>query len=205
MPPPLFSQKSPQTIENKGRGYEKERQESSRAGKRMKRRGLRLVTGDSKKFTVFSCKLLVSEGKRRGEDWLTAEFAENAEGTGDKALRHRGHRAGLIGSRDGDDGRGGSGRGRRRVGFFATFTAHDSRRGTRGQLVEGTDWVQVAGFFSLERVAGRAEETIKSKSAREKEPTPSSNQAVYLPPCASVAEGPYTAVSRTRRANRSAL
>ena len=33
MPPPVFLQKSPQTIENKGRGYEKETQESSRAGK----------------------------------------------------------------------------------------------------------------------------------------------------------------------------
>ncbi len=39
-PPPVFLQKSPQTIENKGRGCEKERQESSRAGKRMKRRDL---------------------------------------------------------------------------------------------------------------------------------------------------------------------
>src|SRR5579864_6507822 len=34
MPPPVFSQKRPQTIENKGRGCEKERQESLRAGKR---------------------------------------------------------------------------------------------------------------------------------------------------------------------------
>ena len=34
MPPPVFSQKSPQTIENKGRGYEKEMQESLGAGKR---------------------------------------------------------------------------------------------------------------------------------------------------------------------------
>jgi len=37
---PVFSQKSPQTIENKGRGHEKERQESLRAGKSMKTKGL---------------------------------------------------------------------------------------------------------------------------------------------------------------------
>jgi len=47
MPPPVFSQKRLQPIENKGRGHEKERQESSRGGKRMKRRDLWLVTGDS--------------------------------------------------------------------------------------------------------------------------------------------------------------
>jgi hypothetical protein len=40
MPPPVFLQKSPQTIENKGRGHEKERQESLRAGKSMKTKGL---------------------------------------------------------------------------------------------------------------------------------------------------------------------
>ena len=40
MPPPVFSQKSPQTIENKERGHEKERQESLRAGKSMKTKGL---------------------------------------------------------------------------------------------------------------------------------------------------------------------
>jgi len=79
--------------------------------------------------------------------------------------RHRGHRGGLDESwdrnltADGAGGRGGSGRGRRRVGFFARFTAYDSRRGTRGQLVGGTDWVQVAGIFSLESTAGRAQET----------------------------------------------
>ena len=37
-----------------------------------------------REFTVFGCKLLVSEGKRRGEDRLTAEFTECAEGTGER-------------------------------------------------------------------------------------------------------------------------
>src|SRR5579864_6332501 len=45
----------------------------------------------------------------------------------------------------GDGAWGGSGRGRRRAGFFATFTAHDSRRGTRGQLDGVTVEVQLAG------------------------------------------------------------
>ena len=77
----------------------------------------------------------------------------DAEGTpserDDLPQRHRGHRAGLIdngdrnGAADGNGTRGGNGRGRRRVGFFATFTADDSRRGTRGQLVEGTVEVQL--------------------------------------------------------------
>jgi hypothetical protein len=63
--------------------------------------------------------------------------------------RHRGHRAGLIesgdgdGAADGDGGRSGSGRGRGIGGCGATFTAHDSRRGTRGQLVEVTVEVQL--------------------------------------------------------------
>jgi hypothetical protein len=143
----VFLQKSPQTIENKGRGREKELQESLRARKRMNRRDLRLVTRD--RFTVLSCKLLVSEGEGQGEDWLTAEFREGAEGTGDKALRHRGHRAGLDDGRDrkgaaeGESGWSGSGRGSGLGGCGATFTAHDSRRGTRGQLVEGTVEVQL--------------------------------------------------------------
>src|SRR5579859_3250594 len=114
----------------------------------MKRRDLWLVTRKSLQFLVVSCWFRRGEGL--GEDKPTAEFTEGAEGTVDKALRHR---AGLIDSRyrngpaDGEGARGGSGRGRRRVAFFATFTTHDSRRGTRGQLVEGTDWVQVAGIF----------------------------------------------------------
>ena len=109
----------------------------------MKRRDLWLVTGDLWRFTVLSCKLLVSEGEGRGEDWIAAEFAER---TGDKVLRHR---AGLDESRDGkgeadgDGGRSGSGRGRGLGGCGATFTAHDSRRSTRGQPVEGTVEVQV--------------------------------------------------------------
>src|SRR5579859_4634165 len=44
----------------------------------------------------------------------------------------------------GDGAWGGSGRGRRRAGFFATFTAHDSRRGARGQLYGVTVEVQLA-------------------------------------------------------------
>jgi len=108
-------------------------------------RELRFATSDRSRFTVLSCKLLVSEGERRGEDRLTAEITECAEGTGDKAPRHRGHGAGLEESRDrkgaadGDGGRGGRGRG----GWDATFTAHDSRWGWRGQLVEGTVEVQL--------------------------------------------------------------
>jgi len=64
-------------------------------------------------------------------------------------VRHRGHRAGLDdgrgrkGAADGDGGRRGSGRGRGRGGCGATFTAHDSRRGWRGQLDEGTVEVQL--------------------------------------------------------------
>ena|ERR1700686_4641410 len=146
MPPRVFSSKSPQTIENKGRGYEKKLQESLRARKRMNRRDLWLVTCDSWRFTDLSCKLLVSEGERRGEDWLTTEDTER---TGDKAPRHRGRRAGLgeswdrKGGADGDGGRSSSGRRRGRNGCGATFTAHDSRRGRRGQLVEGTVEVQL--------------------------------------------------------------
>src|SRR5579864_8142048 len=49
----------------------------------------------------------------------------------------------------GDGGRGGSGRPRGRGGFFATFTAYDSRWGTRGQLVGRTVSVQVAENFLL--------------------------------------------------------
>src|SRR5579859_4949805 len=45
MPPPVFSQKRPQTIENKGRGHEKERQESSRAGKRKEVKEIEEATG----------------------------------------------------------------------------------------------------------------------------------------------------------------
>jgi hypothetical protein len=44
----------------------------------------------------------------------------------------------------GESGRGGSGRGRRRAGFFATFTAHDSRRSMRGQLYGVTVEVQLS-------------------------------------------------------------
>jgi hypothetical protein len=116
----------------------------------MKRRDLWLVACDPwRRFTVLSCKLSVSEGERRGKDWLTAEFTfEDAEGTGDKALRHR---DGLDESRDrkgaadGDGARRGSWRGRGRVECGATFTAHDSRRGTRGQLYGVTVEVQLAG------------------------------------------------------------
>src|SRR5579864_6732021 len=43
----------------------------------------------------------------------------------------------------GDGDRSGSGRGRGRGGSGATFTAHDSRRGWRGQLDEGTVEVQL--------------------------------------------------------------
>src|SRR5579859_442991 len=45
MPPPVFSQKRPQTIENKGRGHEKERQESSRGGKRKEVKEIEEATG----------------------------------------------------------------------------------------------------------------------------------------------------------------
>src|SRR5579863_6297253 len=67
-------------------------------------------------------------------------------------LRHGGHRAGLgdgrgrTGGADRDGGRRGSGRRRGLGGCGATFTAHDSRRGTRGQLYEVTVEVQLAGL-----------------------------------------------------------
>jgi hypothetical protein len=46
--PPVFSQKSPQAIENKARGYEKKLQESSRVRKRMKARKLRKPLDDER-------------------------------------------------------------------------------------------------------------------------------------------------------------
>src|SRR5579859_7310802 len=51
----------------------------------------------------------------------------------------------------GDGAWGGSGRGRRGAGFFATFTAHDSRRGTRGQLYGVTVEVQLADLRKIRR------------------------------------------------------
>jgi len=87
-----------------------------------------------REFTVLRCKLLVSDGERRGEGL---------------PLRHRGHRAGLddgrdrSGTTDGDGGWRGRGRGRGLGGCGATFTAHDSRRGTRGQLYGVTVEVQL--------------------------------------------------------------
>jgi len=44
-PPPCFLQKSPQAIENKGEGLQKERQESSRVRKRLKGQDLGVIGG----------------------------------------------------------------------------------------------------------------------------------------------------------------
>src|SRR5579864_4362575 len=138
MPPPVFSQKRPQTIENKGCGREKERQESSRGGKRKEVKEIEEAAGLPPRPGL---------GRR---------------------LR-RGRRAGLDESRDrkgaadGDGGRGGSGRGRGLGGCGATFTAHDSSRGTPGQLVEVTVEVQLAGISSCGRCGASCSRKTNSK------------------------------------------
>jgi len=65
MPTPVFSQKSPQTIENKGRGHEKERQESLRAGKNMKTKGLGQLGSKIMRPLRLPSKIGASRVKRR--------------------------------------------------------------------------------------------------------------------------------------------
>jgi hypothetical protein len=49
-PPRVFSQKSPQAIENKGKECAKEREERKRVCKLLKMRGLRIGKADSQKW-----------------------------------------------------------------------------------------------------------------------------------------------------------
>jgi hypothetical protein len=65
----------------------------------------------------------------------------------------------------GEGARGGSRRGRRRAGLFATFTAHDSRRGTRVQLYGVTVEVQLAGRGRSEGDAEKCPPFAGNKSA----------------------------------------
>src|SRR5579864_666487 len=96
MPPPVFLKKSPQTIENKGRGHEKERQESSRGGKR---KGVKEI----EEATVLPPRPGRGRRLRRGH---RAGLDESRD---------------RKGAADGDGGREGSGRGRGRGGCGATF------------------------------------------------------------------------------------
>src|SRR5579864_8637058 len=66
----------------------------------------------------------------------------------------------------GDGAWGGSGRGRRRAGFFATFTAHDSRRSTRGQLYGVTVEVQLAGGGRSEGDARKMPRPLRETEAQ---------------------------------------